>query len=293
MNGASTEGISSGRRGSPAATRRPVVAGPTELQLSTGMLRASLLLLLLLLAGALSLAGSSLPLASYMKPCSRNDPNLDNCTLEHGKWAIPYLLKGDPKYSSPVLDPMEIIELKLEDVAKDNKTTGIDITMRRLKIFGLDRFELKKARFDLKNKKIDIAGNSPHVALVFEYEIEGKILKNPILGNGDGIINMTDVDLSYTNDFKLVRREDGLEYMSPGDHKFVYKTKNMNWQLDNLFNGDKTLGQFTNSFLNANWDVLNEEMGPYLSEAVGVVIKQIVTTVLKLVSYDKIFPEKV
>ncbi|XP_063223825.1 circadian clock-controlled protein daywake-like [Bacillus rossius redtenbacheri] len=246
-----------------------------------------------LLAALTAVAGASLPLASYMRPCSRNDPDLDKCTLEHGLEAIPYLLKGDPKYATPVLDPMEVVEIKIEDVNKGRRPTGIDITMRDVKIHGLDRIQIKKARFDLKNKKIDIAGSSPQVALLFKYEIDGKVLLLPIVGRGDGVINMTDVDVSYMIDYDLVKKEDGLEYMSPGDHKFDYKTKHMVWQLDNLFNGDKTLGDSTNRFLNENWDVLNAELGPFISQALGEVIKSILTAVMKLVPYDSIFPEKV
>jgi hypothetical protein len=32
--------------------------------------------------------------APYIKPCSRNDPNFNECAVKHGNEAIPHLIKG-------------------------------------------------------------------------------------------------------------------------------------------------------------------------------------------------------
>ncbi|XP_063223817.1 circadian clock-controlled protein daywake-like [Bacillus rossius redtenbacheri] len=246
-----------------------------------------------LLVGLLATVGSALKLAPYLKPCSRNDPNLDECTLKHGIEAIPQLIKGDPKYGIPVLDPVAITEIRIEDPDKDKKPTGIDIVLRDIQIRGLQHAVLTKARYDLKGKKVEVTADVPNIWLTFKYEIDGKILAVPIVGKGDGSLNMSNVNLFYNTLISLVKKEDGLEYMHVDDFKFNYKTKNTVWHLDNLFNGNKALGESTNAFLNENWQLLNSELGPHFAQAIGDVAKQIIVGITNVVPYDEFFPEKV
>ncbi|XP_063224508.1 protein takeout-like [Bacillus rossius redtenbacheri] len=251
------------------------------------------MLLAAVLAVLLAAAEAALERPAYFKPCSRNDPDLDACALKNGIEAVPFLLKGDRKYKIPVVDPLKITEIRIDDANKGSSATGLNIFLRDLTVYGLDKVQLKKVHFDLQKKEVEIVLAIPSLRLKSQYEIDGKILVLPIKGKGDGNINMTDVDITYWLKYDLVTKPDGLEYMKAGDSKLVHKTKNMHMYLDNLFNGDKTLGENTNSFLNENWEVLNTEIGPFIAQAIGEAIKQIIANCMDLIPYNVLFPEEV
>ncbi|XP_063224509.1 protein takeout-like [Bacillus rossius redtenbacheri] len=243
-----------------------------------------------LLAGLLVVAASALELPPYIKSCSRKDPNLDECTLKNGIAAIPSIIKGDRKYKIPVVDPLKITEIRIEDANKGSSPTGLQIVFRDLNVHGLERVQLKKARFDLQKQHITIELHIPDLSLLTRYEVDGKILVLPIKGKGDGNINMTDVDISYGLDYSLVTRG-GDQHMKAGNSSLQHSARHVQIYLDNLFNGDKTLGESTNSFLNENWEVLNTEIGPYIAQAIGEAIKQIVANCMDLVPYKDLFTD--
>ncbi|KAJ4448250.1 hypothetical protein ANN_10264 [Periplaneta americana] len=52
--------------------------------------------------------------APYITACSVKDPDLNSCVLKQAKVALPELIKGDPKYKFPVLDPMIVEKLVIK-----------------------------------------------------------------------------------------------------------------------------------------------------------------------------------
>ncbi|KAJ8871030.1 hypothetical protein PR048_027333 [Dryococelus australis] len=84
--------------------------------------------------------------APFIKPCSRNDPNLDECTLKNGIAAIPSIIVGDRKYKIPKFNPLEITEIRIEDGNNGQVPTGLDVVLKDLKVYGLDHLQLKKVQ---------------------------------------------------------------------------------------------------------------------------------------------------
>nr|CAD7411581.1 unnamed protein product [Timema cristinae] len=63
--------------------------------------------------------------------------------------------------------------------------------------------------------------------------------------------------------------------------------------IDNLFNGDKVLGETTNLFLEENWKELVKDFEPLFSGALDSLLKQVLGPIFDKVPYDEIFPETV
>lgn len=58
---------------------------------------------------------------------------------------------------------------------------------------------------------------------------------------------------------------------------------------DSLFNGDKTLSDSTNAFLNENWlDILNE-LKPVLTRTIGEIYRAIATPIFAKFPYEDLF----
>lgn len=58
-------------------------------------------------------------------------------------------------------------------------------------------------------------------------------------------------------------------------------------QLDNLFNGDKLLGDTTNLFLNENWSDVINELKPALRDAMGIITGNVIRAVFDRFPYDE------
>ncbi|XP_047107787.1 protein takeout-like [Schistocerca piceifrons] len=61
--------------------------------------------------------------------------------------------------------------------------------------------------------------------------------------------------------------------------------------LQNLFNGDKFLGENTNKVLNENWKALVEEVGPAMYESDRAIAQNLVDTLFDGVPYRKVVLE--
>nr|CAD7266568.1 unnamed protein product [Timema shepardi] len=94
-------------------------------------------------------------------------------------------LPGDRTYNIPVLDPLRITEIKIED-------TSLDITFNDLDIYGLSEAKIANTNFDLKNKKINLDLTVATLISKSKYVIDGKILILPIKGNGDCSLNLSE-----------------------------------------------------------------------------------------------------
>lgn len=69
--------------------------------------------------------------------------------------------------------------------------------------------------------------------------------------------------------------------------------KKMEMKFDNLFNGDKQLGNTINKVINDNWQVIYNEIGSSFEEAYAEVIKQHTRSLFLHVPIDDFLPEKV
>nr|CAD7432247.1 unnamed protein product [Timema monikensis] len=204
--------------------------------------------------------------------------------------AIDALKLRDKTYNIPILDPLRITEIKIEDTSTDS--TGIDITFNDLDIYGLSEANIVKTNFDLNNKKINIDLTVATLIIKSKYVIDGKILILPIKGNGDCSLNLTNADLKVNLDYELVNKGDK-EHMSVTGSKLDFHLGKLDIYLDNLFNGDKALGDNTNKFLNENWEVLAKDLGPFVAEGISAAIKQIAAGLMDKIPYEDLFPVSV
>nr|CAD7448201.1 unnamed protein product [Timema bartmani] len=206
--------------------------------LSSKMVRTCVVMLVAVIFTGPAIDALKLP--TYLAPCSRNDPNLDECSLKSALAGASSLFKGDRTYNIPALDPLRITKIKIEDTSADS--TGLDITFNDLDVHGLSEAKIVKAKFDLKNKKINIDLTVETLMIKSKYVIDGKILILPIKGNGDCSLNLTNADIKVNLDYELVNKGDK-EHMSVTGSKLDFDLGKLDIYFDNLFNGDKALGE--------------------------------------------------
>ncbi|XP_034238713.1 protein takeout-like [Thrips palmi] len=246
-----------------------------------------------LLFGAVALMAvlcvtEALKLPPYIKACRRNDPQLDECGLKNGREAVSRFVNGDRKYKIPNLSPLTLYNFA---VNSGSRTVGINLNFKEAQIHGLGGVDIKATRFDLKKKRIEFDLVWDVFYVLGDYEINGRVLVLPIQGRGPANITVTDLVVTFGFDYELVpKKKTGKDHISLTTSNVKFEIGHAYFDLKNLFNGDRLLGDNMNVFLNENWKEVANELGPSLADAIGEVIRQIIQQIVDVVPYDNIFP---
>ncbi|CAH0550088.1 unnamed protein product [Brassicogethes aeneus] len=224
---------------------------------------------------------SALDLPSYIKPCKKDDPNLNDCSLKQTKLAFPFISKGDKKFKSPPLNPLLLPLIEVD--------TGpnLKLKMTDLNVHGLDSIEFKEANFDTKANKAHFT-LSATLNFIGKYEIDGKILVLPITGDGNCNITFSGGDFTYDMNWKLVEKNNK-QYAQIETYKLDMKLKRAYFHFENLFKGDKLLGDNMNMVLNDNWEEVMKEVGPGITHTIEVVVHNVVKAYLEQIPYREMF----
>ncbi|XP_075236168.1 protein takeout-like isoform X1 [Lycorma delicatula] len=231
---------------------------------------------------------TSLKLPSYIKTCRKSDPKLNECVVKNGRLAIPHFLDGDVKYKTPRLDPLDISEVRVD---QGSKRFGLSFLLKNCKLTGLKDAVFTAARVDLPKKHIEWDFFHPYITIIGNYKMSGKVLILPILGEGPANITLTNTKTVFEIDFDLVKKKDGFEYMKVRKTHLHTNVGGCIFKFENLFNGDKLLGENMNHFINDNWKEVMDQLGGPVVDAIGEVFKILLSNICELVPYDVVYPD--
>lgn len=79
--------------------------------------------------------------------------------------------------------------------------------------------------------------------------------------------------------------------MQPVDFKVDAQITRVLFNFENLFNGDKALGDNMNLFVNENWKVLYDELKPDFQRGLGNTFKEVMTKIFAKYPYEKFFEQ--
>nr|CAD7396621.1 unnamed protein product [Timema cristinae] len=92
----------------------------------------------------------------------------------------------------------------------------------------------------------------------------------------------------YSFDFEEVKKN-GLTYIALKNSHVDINFGQANIHLENLFNGDKLLGDNMNTFLNENWRDVVDDVGPAFTQSLAELMGNIFSGVFGLVSVEEAF----
>ncbi|KAL3270456.1 hypothetical protein HHI36_021003 [Cryptolaemus montrouzieri] len=228
--------------------------------------------------------GYGLRLPSYIKNCIVSDVNFKECALKSGNDAIPILIKGDKTYNIPPLDPLILPAVSLTGIG------GLQLNATNLVITGFRDTELIDVGASTEKQNMFIKLAIPLMDMDFKYSVDGNIAALPIEGNGQGKIQIHKGIFSYGLDYKIGEKR-GKRFMQVIKDDIKIEPKGVNFNFDNLFGGDKILGDQVNKFLNENWREIMEELTPSVNEVIRALIRRITGYILQKVPIEEIFPD--
>ncbi|XP_067004639.2 protein takeout [Anabrus simplex] len=247
--------------------------------------RYLLLIIAVLSPVALEAKSKAKNVGDYFTLCSRSDPNLGECIKNSMTKAKPKLIEGIPELQLVPLEPLHIPLLEFKD---GQGNFEFHMTLRNLIVRGLKDFDVKDCKMDIDKGHLDMDIVTPQMNFEAQYEVDGKILVVPIQGNGDVVFNFTGVRTIASIRTKTIQK-DGQEYRPIEDLKWTIEVDKGQSHFTNLFNGDKTLGDATNKFLNENHKEAFETLKSLPEEAFGQFFKEMGNKIFAQYPIDELF----
>ncbi|XP_011138541.1 protein takeout-like isoform X2 [Harpegnathos saltator] len=222
----------------------------------------------------------------YIKVCNRNDPEINKCIANSIEHLREKLATGIPELDVPAIEPFRLDNLRL---LRGPSSASLDLNLTDIQVRGPSMFEVHNLKtdvnklvftYDLTFKKLEFKG---------KYSVNARILLLQL----DGVGNLTGYFDNYSGNVimkaKKVRRDNNI-YLHFDKMKFNIKISKAFFELDNLFNGDKVLGDATNQLLNENNDVILQEIVPLLKNSLEKLFTDIANKITQTFTYEELFP---
>ncbi|XP_069681811.1 protein takeout-like [Periplaneta americana] len=207
--------------------------------------------------------------------------------MKSSREAIPNLVKGETIFNLPPLDPFQIKELKL---SHGQGRGQLNMTLRDIKLQGLKDAYLQNYSHDFNNGRNTVLLAVPQLKLLGTYNISGQILLLPIRGTGNINITLVETNCTVRNNF-TIEKINGADHIQLTTSTVHLDPKRMYIYLENLFNGDKRLGDEMNKLLDENWKEVFDEITPHLSASLLEIFRALINAISKHFPVDILVPE--
>ncbi|CAG9576126.1 unnamed protein product [Danaus chrysippus] len=201
----------------------------------------------------------------YLLPCSRSDPDLDNCIKRSFNHLRPYLARGLTDLDVPPVEPLFIDKLVMEN---DAGPVRVRATFSNITVVGPSNYTVTKIRSDLKKLRIDMGLVLPRIEVTGHYEVMGQVLLFPVRSQGDFWASFNDV-VAIVKIFGKEIEKENVKYMTADRMMVDFKLKSSRFKVRDTVNHGSVIGEAMNQFLNNNAHEIIDEMRPAASAAIA------------------------
>lgn len=131
----------------------------------------------------------------------------------------------------------------------------------------------------------------PHLYVDGMYQIDGRVLLLPISGSGPMRGNFTGCTGAVRMQGELTKDEAGEEHIHYSDFRMKISIGKGNLRLENLFGGERTLGDVVNSAINSNFDSFIKELQPLIEKALSEAFLEIANNIVGPFTFKQLFPD--
>ncbi|XP_050443505.1 protein takeout-like [Adelges cooleyi] len=254
--------------------------------LSTG--RIATLVSLHCLLYVFQTAGSSgaVQLPNGFVTCKRADPEVNTCIQRALQRSIPHLVKGIPLLDLLPIEPLFITHM---DINQSSGPLIIKLNFKDLNIHRLSSVKIISLKSDIDKFTFNIKADFDEPLVIDAlYKVQGKIIILPIRGEGRSNLTLTGVKATIEARGKPIMKNNE-KYMELDYLNLKFSTSHLHVKLDNLFNGDKFLGNNMNQYLNRNWRDILKEVQPDVEATLGSAFQSIGHQFFSKLPYNQIF----
>ncbi|XP_044738872.1 protein takeout-like [Chrysoperla carnea] len=195
--------------------------------------------------------------------CRIQDENIQECMTKSAQTVISILKNGIPELDFPTLDPFHIDSLLLPDldgpVTLSQKYSNAILT-------GLGDIKIINFTIDKSTYRIQAKVTTPQITFYGDYEVSGHILVLPMVGTGKVNFTLSNISSDILLEFNVIEKNE-IEYLEITKVHVPIEAEQHYFRYDNLFNGNKTLGDNMNAFLNEHAEEVAADMRPVFEAA--------------------------
>ncbi|XP_053672721.1 protein takeout-like [Anopheles nili] len=231
------------------------------------------------------IGGSFADIASSIKVCSRNDPDLSRCIIDSVNDLRPRLATGkiSDEFRIPPLEPLALSTVNMDRGAE------FKATFSELLVTGPSKFKIDNLKVNIEKLIFDFNIFLPKLSFKGKYDLKIKLLLLNIAGVGDltGVVENNHARVKLMCE-KYMR--DGVEYMRVKKMLVRIQIEKGRFDMKDLFRGDPVLSQAGNQFINENSRLFLDELTPGLERSLSDTFKATSNEIMQQATFDEIFP---
>ncbi|KAJ3650895.1 hypothetical protein Zmor_016970 [Zophobas morio] len=228
--------------------------------------------------------GNNAKLPSNFKKCKYNSPDMEKCFLDAVQDGITQTTKAYPEINLASFSPLEILELAIK--AGSEAVVNVDQNFKNCTLYGVPQTVLDE--IDFEGKFIQGSGVIPELKKDCSYELNGRVLLLPIVGSGPSTVILTNVKAKLHLDYEQVKKN-GKTFMHGTSIKLDLDPETISYHFENLFNGDKQLGDNINAVLNENSKEVFQDVKSGYENGIAMVLLQIINNLFSKLSMEEAF----
>ncbi|XP_066904274.1 protein takeout [Halyomorpha halys] len=229
-----------------------------------------------------SIGGVLSALPEGWSACKQSSPDYEDCLKKQVQNALNFFKDGNKKMGIIPLDPFVFETM---DVEQGSGPVSITMKMKNFKLVGLSKSQVTSVKNDWK--KMTIKFYLPFIHSEGDYIINGKVLVLPISGNGKATMDWEKMDYTFDITLKQVAK-DGKNYYQVDKMSVLISPRKVAFSFENLFNGNKELGDNMNKFLNENWEAIIDALKPAMSRSLQAGYKEYINRILSKIPAEEI-----
>lgn len=217
---------------------------------------------------------------SYVKQCSRKDPQLKSCLINALHHLRPYLRDGIPEIELPTIEPFRMDELKLSLTGGVN---GYTVRLRDLLVRGASNYTVEDIKL---GSPFEAVIRMPALILDAQYTSSGVLIILPASGNGTFHARFGNARALVRGEVSQRQRSNGKTYLNVDRLDVQLSVRDVNMRIRKVFNNNRILTEATNLFLRENGQEVLKIMEPQLKKKLSALFIDIVNQLLRNVPVE-------
>ncbi|XP_076255830.1 circadian clock-controlled protein daywake-like [Rhynchophorus ferrugineus] len=217
--------------------------------------------------------------------CKDSGSNLEACLIEAMNDALHQLKTDNKEYDLKNLDTYRIPSISIK---AGTGAVHFEQNYRNIELSGLTDAVIKDSYFDRDTKVFSFTAVIPKLIQKADYDINGKLLTLPVTGSGSSYLQLDNMNLKIVLTLEEYIR-DGTQYYKIKSIILDMPISRLSGHFDNLFNGNKLLGDNFNRLLNDEWEVIYNDIKRPLEEAYEDQFKMYIQKFLDQVPAKELF----
>ncbi|KAK4877780.1 hypothetical protein RN001_010286 [Aquatica leii] len=227
-------------------------------------------------------------LASNFPICKLNPKELPECFAKAVEDTLKILKNPVPELGLPSIDPIEVESLQFQG---GSGNIVLNQNLKNVKIFNMPSTKVTKAEINIEGYEFNNVLHTfvPEMKFTANCELIGKILLLPIRGNGNLDLNIYNLTAVISMRGGQVEKKK-ITYLKIDNTTCALTPGLVKIRFDNLFNGEKTLGDNMNKVLNDNWKEVFSEFKAAYEEVLAQYVHNLAGQVFNKVPLKDLFP---